>query len=922
MLQDSEAKVVIMQENCIDLIDENIEKIIIDDDTIEQSKMEKHGVPARTELSIDDEAYIIYTSGSTGNPKGVSVNGRSILRIAVNPNFNQIAPGECMPQIANYAFDASIFEIFTAMLNGGYNLIIPKNTLMNLEELSKELGKQKVNSMFFTSALFNLVVDYDISLLKNIERIFVGGEALSVNHVKKALKVLGKGRLFNGYGPTETTVFATTFPINEVEENAMSIPIGFAVTNTKLYVMDEQQRLLPPGMIGELWVGGTGVANGYINNEEITKERFKTVMVNGQTDRIYKTGDRVILHENGEIVYLGRTDFQVKINGFRIELSEIENQFEKINGIKESVILVTEDQRKAKSIAAYYTVENENYEHLTSEYIRNYLQAIVPKYLIPAKIFRVKEIPLNANKKVDRKRLLKMENEQIPAKNTSNCKMVLEVMREVLENDNIQENDNFFLSGGTSIKAIVMSQKLKAEGYEVSVNDILTHTSAKSISEFLGLDNFESVEENAEKNRRKADMNELEGIAEFAAMSSDILRRKIQMEEDEISFPMTEIQKLHLQTKDRASAMSMEFTTNKNIDEVKEIIITEIQRHQILHSIADINNQEWNEKQRSEDIKRLAQYLYVVDAVLYEKESVEQLKDLLYQKLLKERFASGEVMWRIGCIKESERKYVLIWAFDHICFDGMSALVIKNDLSVMLESTLLEKEAQKYSDYANSLVKNLEENRDNHNMKENFEKWYQLNQKCIGSFKEIAGKEKEIDLYLPCAKLPEDPVNQLLEKTYEFLKSLIDTSDIPIMILKDGRRVKEKQYYDCVGEFLDFTPVVLNQSFVEENAGRQLDEYGECNLLQDLDKNNIFLERNENGVPEYILWNFQGHQTNEDRNIYSKTFKNTDKQMLAIVSMAVGLDEEGLYLHIESVNGFDMLKVVEAIKNTGFLLKK
>lgn len=142
------------------------------------------------------------------------------------------------------------------------------------------------------------------------------------------------------------------------------------------------------------------------------------------------------------------------------------------------------------------------------------------------------------------------------------------------------------------------------------------------------------------------------------------------------------------------------------------------------------------------------------------------------------------------------------------------------------------------------------------------------------------------------------------------------------MILKDGRRVKEKQYYDCVGEFLDFTPVVLNQSFVEENAGRQLDEYGECNLLQDLDKNNIFLERNENGVPEYILWNFQGHQTNEDRNIYSKTFKNTDKQMLAIVSMAVGLDEEGLYLHIESVNGFDMLKVVEAIKNTGFLLKK
>lgn len=922
MLQDSEAKVVIMQENCIDLIDENIEKIIIDDDTIEQSKMEKHGVPARTELSIDDEAYIIYTSGSTGNPKGVSVNGRSILRIAVNPNFNQIAPGECMPQIANYAFDASIFEIFTAMLNGGYNLIIPKNTLMNLEELSKELGKQKVNSMFFTSALFNLVVDYDISLLKNIERIFVGGEALSVNHVKKALKVLGKGRLFNGYGPTETTVFATTFPINEVEENAMSIPIGFAVTNTKLYVMDEQQRLLPPGMIGELWVGGTGVANGYINNEELTKERFKTVMVNGQTDRIYKTGDRVILHENGEIVYLGRTDFQVKINGFRIELSEIENQFEKINGIKESVILVTEDQRKAKSIAAYYTVENENYEHLTSEYIRNYLQAIVPKYLIPAKIFRVKEIPLNANKKVDRKRLLKMENEQIPAKNTSNCKMVLEVMREVLENDNIQENDNFFLSGGTSIKAIVMSQKLKAEGYEVSVNDILTHTSAKSISEFLGLDNFESVEENAEKNRRKADMNELEGIAEFAAMSSDILRRKIQMEEDEISFPMTEIQKLHLQTKDRASAMSMEFTTNKNIDEVKEIIITEIQRHQILHSIADINNQEWNEKQRSEDIKRLAQYLYVVDAVLYEKESVEQLKDLLYQKLLKERFASGEVMWRIGCIKESERKYVLIWAFDHICFDGMSALVIKNDLSVMLESALLEKEAQKYSDYANSLVKNLEENRDNHNMKENFEKWYQLNQKCIGSFKEIAGKEKEIDLYLPCAKLPEDPVNQLLEKTYEFLKSLIDTSDIPIMILKDGRRVKEKQYYDCVGEFLDFTPVVLNQSFVEENAGRQLDEYGECNLLQDLDKNNIFLERNENGVPEYILWNFQGHQTNEDRNIYSKTFKNTDKQMLAIVSMAVGLDEEGLYLHIESVNGFDMLKVVEAIKNTGFLLKK
>ncbi|HLP59446.1 MAG TPA: amino acid adenylation domain-containing protein, partial [Candidatus Deferrimicrobium sp.] len=235
-------------------------------------------------------AYVIYTSGSTGKPKGVLTMHANVVRVVKNTNYIDITPADRLLQLSNYAFDGSVFDIYGALLNGAALILIKKETAPAVDRLAKIIKHHQITVFFVTTALFNVFVDFEIECLKNVRKVLFGGERVSVGHISSALESLGKGKIIHVYGPTETTVYATYYFVDEIAPTASTIPIGKPLANTTIYIMDKNMKLVPIGACGEIYIGGEGNARGYLNNPELTAERF----VNFHHLTFYKTGDKYL----------------------------------------------------------------------------------------------------------------------------------------------------------------------------------------------------------------------------------------------------------------------------------------------------------------------------------------------------------------------------------------------------------------------------------------------------------------------------------------------------------------------------------------------------------------------------------------------------------------------------------------------------
>ncbi|MCP4156972.1 MAG: amino acid adenylation domain-containing protein, partial [bacterium] len=434
--------------------------------------------------SASSLAYAIYTSGSTGKPKGTLTSHQNVVNVALDPQYVNICPKDRILQLSNYAFDGSIFDIFGALLNGATLVMMPGNQAAMLENLVRNLWDEKITVFFLTTALFNTLVDLEIQCLRNTRKILFGGEQVSPTHVRKALQYLGKDRILHMYGPTETTVYATYYPINEVAENTLTVPIGRQVANTTLYVTDKTGTPVPIGVPGELLIGGDGVARGYLNQPELTAERFieagpQLEVSNNQSipnnqypitnTHLYRTGDLVKWQPDGNIEFLGRIDHQVKIRGFRIEMGEIENLLSSQNDIKETVVLAKKDKENNSYLIAYYVPENMETEQQTPSTIsqlRTFLAAKLPAYMVPSHLVPLEKFPLTPNGKIDRKALPEpgetpgiSTEYQAPATETE-IKLAA-LWQEILEIEQIGIMDNFFEIGGHSLKAINLISKIK-----------------------------------------------------------------------------------------------------------------------------------------------------------------------------------------------------------------------------------------------------------------------------------------------------------------------------------------------------------------------------------------------------------------------------------------------------------------------------
>ena len=306
-----------------------------------------------TEVTAEHLAYVTYTSGSTGVPKGVEVRQRGVLRLVYGVDYVQLSPAERLLQLAPVTFDASTFEVWGALLHGGTCVVYP-DRVPTPSELGDVLRAQGVTTMWLTSSLFNVIIDEAPEALAGLRQLLIGGEALSLQHVRRAQERLPHTQIINGYGPTESTTFACCYPIPPVGPAWSSVPIGGPISNTETYVLDPRLNPVPIGVPGELYIGGAGLARGYLRRPDVTADRFIPDPFSARRgDRLYRTGDLVRFLADGRIEFIGRNDDQVKIRGFRVELGEIESVLTAHPAVAQAVVLDREGAAGEKRLVAY-----------------------------------------------------------------------------------------------------------------------------------------------------------------------------------------------------------------------------------------------------------------------------------------------------------------------------------------------------------------------------------------------------------------------------------------------------------------------------------------------------------------------------------------------------------------------------------------
>ncbi|MEU3644014.1 amino acid adenylation domain-containing protein [Lentzea sp. NPDC034063] len=346
----------------------------------------------------EDIAYINFTSGSTGRPKGVPIQHRSVVRLVHDARYARLDERTVTLLLAPVTFDAATFEIWGALLNGGTCVLYPGG-FVRLSELGRVVRRHSVSTVFLTTALFNTMVDEDIDALSSVDTILTGGEAHSLPHIEKALAHYGTGRLVSVYGPTECTTFATYYPLTGPQPADRPLPIGRPIQNTRVHVVRDG-RLCEPGETGELCLSGPGLSPGYAGMPEATARRFVDYVVDGVPERLYHTGDLVYLQTDGVLVFQGRDDDQVKINGHRIELGEVRHVLAGHPEVRQAFVTVHVTGTGERVLMAFVVSDG------TSETLRNHLAHRLPPYMIPAVIEIRESLPLSTHGKVDRQALL------------------------------------------------------------------------------------------------------------------------------------------------------------------------------------------------------------------------------------------------------------------------------------------------------------------------------------------------------------------------------------------------------------------------------------------------------------------------------------------------------------------------------------
>jgi amino acid adenylation domain-containing protein len=482
MLTDSEVRLVLAHSSSRGSLPETTARVILldgEDKALANSSVTNLRLDNRPE----DLAYLIYTSGSTGRPKGVMIPRRALVNFLLSMKQTPgMTASDTHLAVTTTSFDISLLEFLLPLVCGAQIVIATAEQASDARELQRLLVEHAATVMQATPATWRMLLESGWEGKRDL-RVLCGGEALTADLADQLLPRCHQ--LWNMYGPTETTIWSSTERVISPDH----ISIGAPIANTQFHVLDENRKPVPQGMPGELWIGGVGLARGYLKRPELTAERFVVAPTAEDTSsRLYGTGDEVRCRPDGTLEFLGRLDHQVKLNGFRIELGEIECALSKIKGIDQGVVILREDRPGDKRLVAYYTGQAD----LSSTSLIQSLKATLPDYMIPAVFVRLEKFPLTPNVKIDRKALPRPERKRpllaqdFVAPRTTTEKQLASLWCDLLQLEEVGIDDNFFDLGGNSLAAVRMTSQYHTRfGSEIPPAKVFQYPSVAKLARYL-----------------------------------------------------------------------------------------------------------------------------------------------------------------------------------------------------------------------------------------------------------------------------------------------------------------------------------------------------------------------------------------------------------------------------------------------------
>jgi amino acid adenylation domain-containing protein len=433
-------------------------------------------------------AYIMYTSGSTGKPKGAMVEHGNVVSLVKNAGYFNADHNDTLLVTGSPSFDATTFEYWSMLLNGGQLVLCNDKDLFNSTTLKNLITQHKVTVMWFTSSWFNQLADDAPEVLNGLKTILVGGEKLSVPHIKKIRAAYPDLKLVNGYGPTENTTFSLTYPIAEINSDGI-IPIGKPLNNRKAYILGPAHQLNPVGVFGEVWLGGDGVSRGYLNQPELTSQKFVKDPFTASNTLMYKTGDIGRWLADGNIEYRGRVDDQVKIRGYRVEPGEIESVLLQSGLVSQAVVLARPDKSGVNRLTGYFVADTS----CDKQKLQGYLHSQMPDYMVPRLWVQMESFPLTANGKVNKRALpeaeLSVAQGYVAARNEIE-KQLTKIWQDLLGVNPIGIHDNFFELGGHSVLAMRVVHYIEKElSITIPISILFQFASINELSKYITVRN-------------------------------------------------------------------------------------------------------------------------------------------------------------------------------------------------------------------------------------------------------------------------------------------------------------------------------------------------------------------------------------------------------------------------------------------------
>ncbi len=600
---------------------------------------------------------VLYTSGTTGNPKGALIINKNITKLVLNPDYIEFKSTDTVLQAASTNFDVSLFEFWGPLLNGGTCALLKKQKLLDSNYLERYIKERNVTIAWITQALFSQIIDNKIEVFETLHTVFSGGDVMSLKHVNKLRGKYKDLRIINCYGPTECTTFTNTFDIETIRQKR--VPLGKAISNTYGYVIDSKFRLLPLYTEGEYIIGGDSVAAGYINNPELTKEKFVNDEITNK-GIMYKTGDVVRMLDGGIIDFVGRRDNQVKIRGYRIELDEIKNVMLSIKNIIDAIVIIRENNGN-KRIYAYYVAN----EEMSQEQVIKYIKSKLPKHMVPYGAMQLSKLPLNANGKVDRKNLpeiIKKVSSEIKLTNTE--RKILEIIKDNLHLE-IDTSSNIFEEGIDSLSVVNLVLLLQDEfNISITTTEIMKLGTVKDIAEHID--------------------------------STRLTGEKIVEKTDKITPAQMGIYLEYMKnTENTLYNIPFKVVLNKNnidMSRLIESINKTIENHSVFFTkfeVANNNVSQVIDTKIMYDIKRIC---VTEDEMLDIIQNFVQPFDILTGPLANIK------------IYEAEKNIYLLCDFHHLIFDGYSLQLFVDEVAKFYNGHDVEKEDKTFLDYMENYV--------------------------------------------------------------------------------------------------------------------------------------------------------------------------------------------------------------------------